>query len=274
MECKLANSTIYYEVFGEGRPVLALHGWPVDHRTQMTALEPIFQQRPGWQRFYPDWPGMGRTPGADWITSQDQMLEVMLDFIDHVIPGQSFALAGGSYGGYMARGVVYRRAARVDGLMLCAPRVHPTQRRLPPPLRRMAATELIASLNPEDAAVYQRYIYAAVAPNRQLIDFFRDAIQPAIDSADQQFLTQVEQNDQFSFPVDTLPEPFRKPALIITGRQDITAGYLDAWGLVENFPLATFAVLDCGGHCLEMERQTLYHALVNDWLDRIETATP
>lgn len=29
MECKLENIDIYYEIYGEGYPVLMIHGWPV-----------------------------------------------------------------------------------------------------------------------------------------------------------------------------------------------------------------------------------------------------
>ena len=30
MKCELAKSTIYYEVYGEGRPLVLLHGLPLD----------------------------------------------------------------------------------------------------------------------------------------------------------------------------------------------------------------------------------------------------
>jgi pimeloyl-ACP methyl ester carboxylesterase len=61
------------------------------------------------------------------------MLDAVLAFIDTVIPGQRFVVAGLSYGGYLARGVVYRRAASIDGVLLCAPQVtaEPAQAHLP-----------------------------------------------------------------------------------------------------------------------------------------------
>ena len=118
MECDLENITVHYEVFGEGRPFLALHGLPLDHRCQVSALEPNFERRPGWERLYPDLPGMGKTPGASWIVNDDQVLAVVLDFIDHLIPGERFVIAGQSSGGYLAQGVVYHRAEMVDGLLL------------------------------------------------------------------------------------------------------------------------------------------------------------
>jgi pimeloyl-ACP methyl ester carboxylesterase len=51
-------------------------------------MEPIFENREGWLRIYPDLPGMGRTKGGNWITSTDQMLAVVLEFIEQVIPEQ------------------------------------------------------------------------------------------------------------------------------------------------------------------------------------------
>ena len=102
MECELKNITVYYKSFGEGRPMLMLHGWGGDHRHIMSDMEPLFRQRKGWKRFYPDLPGHGRTPGKDWVTSQDKILEVVLEFIDSLLPGQRFVLAGASAGAYLA----------------------------------------------------------------------------------------------------------------------------------------------------------------------------
>jgi pimeloyl-ACP methyl ester carboxylesterase len=69
--------------------------------------------------------------------------------------------------------------------------------------------------------------------------------------------------------VDQVSEPFPGPSLIITGRQDAMAGYRDAWNILENYPRATFVVLDRAGHFLE-ENADLVNVLVNEWLDRVE----
>ena len=60
MQCETDKATIDYEVHGEGRPILLLHGWTMDRRVEMDTYERIFATRPGWQRIYPDLPGMGR----------------------------------------------------------------------------------------------------------------------------------------------------------------------------------------------------------------------
>jgi pimeloyl-ACP methyl ester carboxylesterase len=121
MECQLENITIHYETFGEGRPIVMLHGWPADHLSCVRFLEPIFKQRSGWKRIYPDLPGMGKTPGMDWITEQGDVLDVILHFINRVVPGQNVSVGGYSYGGYLAQGIVHQKPALVDGICLFAP---------------------------------------------------------------------------------------------------------------------------------------------------------
>ena len=122
MKCDLGDLTIFYESYGTGRPMVMLPGRPSDHHIMARFMEPLFKQRDGWLRIYPDLPGTGLTPSIDRLTTHDAMLNAMLAFIDTVIPAQHFVLAGYSYGGYLARGVTSRRPVLIDGLMLCAPR--------------------------------------------------------------------------------------------------------------------------------------------------------
>jgi pimeloyl-ACP methyl ester carboxylesterase len=70
--------------------------------------------------------------------------------------------------------------------------------------------------------------------------------------------------------IDALPEPFPAPALIFAGRQDSRSGYHEAWQILENYPRATFAVLDRAGHAVVLEQRALFASLVSEWLDRVE----
>jgi pimeloyl-ACP methyl ester carboxylesterase len=274
MECQLENITVHYEVFGEGRPIIVLHGWSLDHRYEVSALEPIFKHREGWKRFYPDLPGHGRTPGEYWITNQDKILDVVLDFIDHVIPGRRFVVAGTSAGAYLARGVVYHRSASVDGLLLGVPLIvaDDAKRILPPHVTLVEDATLMSELQADEAEVLD----FAVVQSRKFIERVEADILPAIEMADTEFLTKIRPNPEnygFSFDVDALPEPFAAPTLIVTGRQDSAVGYRDAWAILENYPRATFVVLDRAGHGLYVEQEGLFNALVNEWLDRVEESS-
>jgi pimeloyl-ACP methyl ester carboxylesterase len=61
---------------------------------------------------------------------------------------------------------------------------------------------------------------------------------------------------------------------MLTARQDHLCGYRDAWELLDTSPRATFAVLDRAGHLVNIEQDVLCHALMREWLDRVEEATP
>ena len=268
MECEVRGIPVYYEDMGTGRPVLMLHGWPSDHHLMTYHMEPLFARRPGWRRLYPDLPGMGKTPGADWIANQDDMLSVVLEFLDAVAPGERVVVVGSSYGGFLARGVLHERMGRVDGLMLWAPSVSPRdgERHIPPPQTLVRDAEIPAVLEP-DETFWSRI---AVVQTAETLAAFRAAVKPGFAAADRAFLERLEDGGfSYSFAVDELPAPFPAPTLILTGRQDSLVGYQDAWRLLDNYPRATFVALDRAGHGLAAEQKTLFQALVGEWLDRV-----
>lgn len=266
MKCDLGDIAIFYETFGTGRPIVMLPGRPSDHRVMLRFMEPLFTQRDGWLRLYPDLPGTGRTPGLDRLATHDQMLDAVLAFIDTVIPGQRFVLAGLSYGGYLARGVVYRRAASIDGVLLCAPQVKadPALAHLPPRSTLVEDPALVAELGPGADLV--------VVQSHTVVEAVREVL-AEVQIADHTFNARLEAAGPFSFDVDTLPAPFGGPTLMLTARQDHLCGYRDPWDLLDNYPRATFAVLDRAGHFVNIEQDVLCHALTREWLDRVEECT-
>lgn len=269
MERKLSKLTVHYKLIGKGLPLLMLHGWPLDHRSMLSAMEPIFEDRPGWYRIYPDLPGMGKTPGEDWIKTQDHVLDVVCEFVDRVIGEERFAIAGLSYGGYLARGLVHRRAESVIGLALLVPAMNTVgqPRDVPPHVTLVEDASALAGLSPDEAASIQKM---AVVQSRRQTEQWKTDIFPAVAAADHTFLDRLEKAGNFSFDVDQLPVPFPGPTLFLTGRQDTSVGYRDTLKVLEDYPRATFAVLDRAGHCLTMEQEKLFHDLVGEWLDRVE----
>jgi len=269
MECDLGEIVVHYETFGEGIPIIMLHGWYLDHRSMMADLEPVFKTRLGWKRIYLDLPGMGRTPGMGWIANNDHMLAVIQGFIDNVIPGQRFLVAGYSYGGYLARGIVYRNSAMMDGLLLIAPIITPSQLSSSTKLTLVKDDALVSELSTEESSVFD----LAVVQSREALEYLRIHVLPAIRAADLEFVKKLR--GKFSFDVDSLSEPFDKPTLILIGRQDSYVGYRELWSIIENYPRATFAILDRSGHFLGRpgEQEKLFEALVNEWLDRVREQT-
>jgi pimeloyl-ACP methyl ester carboxylesterase len=274
MECTLENITVHYEEFGAGRPLVILPGWGLNTRLTAHETEPYFRQREGWKRIYIDPPGHGRTPAKDWIINQDQILDVVLACIDRLTAGERFCLMGFSLGGYLARGVVLRRAQYIDGLALIVPAIfaEDARRTVPPYAVLVEDPSVKADLTPAETDLYEM----TVVHSRKWLDYQRTFPDlPEQEMGDPAFLNRIREQPEkyaFSFDVDHLPQPFPGPSLIVAGRQDHIVGYRDAWGILEKYPRATYVVLDRAGHPLE-ESSGLVSVLVNEWLDRVEEFT-
>jgi pimeloyl-ACP methyl ester carboxylesterase len=270
LEYSVRDVNVCYEIHGSGKPVVMIHGWSPDHRLMKGCMEPIFQSMEmPWQRIYFDLPGMGKTKGQPWITGSDQMLSLVLEFIDGIIPDQHFVLAGESYGGYLARGVIKERTALVDGLLLICPVA--SQETLGDNLPAFQVLEkdtvFLDSLSEEDRKYFEGI---NVVQNQRVWDRFKEEILPGLKIADYAFLeNSLGQHVPYSVDVDQIKQPYPQPTLIFMGRQDSVVGYRDHWQLIENYPRASFVILDKAGHNLQIEQNNLFDALVKEWLDRV-----
>lgn len=267
MRADVLGVSVAYEVAGEGRPVVLLHGTGVDHRLMSVAFEPVFANGAGWQRFYPDLPGMGGTPGPDWITSEDGMLDVVEAFVDAVAPGGGAALVGSSYGGYLSLGLVHRRARDLAGVALIAPATRVAGGPARPGHHVFERDDEVVASVREDESRWLDISVAQTAPN---LEFFRAAVMPGAALADEAFLERLAAGSNLPYDVRVLGAPFEGPSLIVAGRQDNVVGWADKIPLLESFPRATFAMLDRAGHALVGERRLLVRSLLDDWLDRLE----
>ncbi len=271
MECKLKKVTINYEVIGTGKPILMLHGANVDHRLMLGCMEPLFNNREGYQRIYIDLPGMGKTKGEDFIINSDIMLDVIIEFIEEIIPDQNFLVASESYGGNLSLGIIHRMGNRVDGLFLLCPALimDHEKRELPNHIVLKRDDNLLSRIEPSDAKGFNSI---QVVHSEKIWDRYNNEILSGVKLADKEFIRRIYEHNKggFSFDVNRLKEMFIKPTLILLGRQDSIVGYKDAWSILDNYPRATFAVLDRAGHNLQIEQQELFDSLVTDWLIRIE----
>jgi pimeloyl-ACP methyl ester carboxylesterase len=272
MEYTVRDVPIYYEIHGAGKPIIMIHGWSPDHRLMKGCMEPVFQtMETPWQRIYFDLPGMGKTPGRPWITGSDEMLKVVLAFIDGIIPNQHFVVAGESYGGYLARGVIKERTDLVDGLLLICPVANQeTLRDNLPPFQVLEKDEAFLSrLSQEDRQYFEGI---NVVQNQRVWESFSADILPGLKIADYAFLeNSLAQHVPYAVDVDLVEKPYQQPTLMVMGRQDSVVGYRDHWQLLENYPRASFVILDKAGHNLQIEQDLLFNALVKEWLDRVLT---
>jgi pimeloyl-ACP methyl ester carboxylesterase len=251
---------VHYVEHGSGSPVLALHGAGVDHREVMACLEPVFDAVAGYRRIYLDLPGMGRTPAPETIRSADDVLDVLLEFIDEVIGDQRLLVVGHSAGGYFAQAITSQRPEQVAGLALLCP--------LLAGIHDVPEHEVVYRSGDIGDAEFRDYFTVQTA---ETLDRYERYVAPGARLADQSALARIgERWELTTRPPATAPD--QRPTLLVTGRQDSTVGYARAWELLEQYPRASFAVLDRAGHALPHEQPELLRALVTEWLDRVHEA--
>jgi len=275
MKWETDTATLDWEEYGEGQPIVFLHGWTMNRQVEIDAYEPIFSRRPGWRRIYPDLPGMGRSIGKA-IRNQDDMLAAMEAFLDHRLAGTPFVLAGTSLGGYLARAIAARRRGQVRGLLLKVPAiVADTAKRTLPVVEPLVRNEsVMATIDPAEREAMGPMLVEAPAYVEKSRQRFRALVKPAIDGT-APWVHEIRADPErygLSFDLAAAERFFTKPTLVITARQDTTAGYRDAWDILESYPRATFAVIDRATHGWPVESADLLAALVDDWLERIEKA--
>lgn len=269
MECKIKNISINYEVIGEGKPIIMVHGYYPDHRLMMGCMEPIFEAREGYKRIYIDLPGMGKSECAEWINNSDIMLDIVIEFIKTIIPNETFLIVGQSYGGYLTRGIINKMADLVAGAALICPVIIADykKRNVPEHIVIIKDDMLLNKMSSEEADDFNA---SAVVQSERIYKRYKAEVMSGVEIANSAFLQTLQKNGYaFSFDVDKLEKKFDKPVLIMLGKQDSCVGYKDALNIMENFPRGTFAVLDMAGHNLQIEQEKLFEALINEWLMRI-----
>ncbi|ACA46630.1 alpha/beta hydrolase [Clostridium botulinum] len=269
MECKIKDISINYEIIGNGKPIIMLHGYSVDHRLMRGCMEPIFNDKSDYKRIYIDLPGMGKSESAEWISNSDTMLDIIIEFIKRIIPNENFLLAGESYGGYLSRGIIYKMANMVDGVVLICPVIiaDNKKRNVPDHVVLVKDNKLLSKLTSEDAEAFNSM---TVVQSKKIYEKYKNEIISGVKMANKNFLEFLMKNGyEFSFDVDNINKKFNKPALVLLGKQDSCVGYKDAWNILNNFPRATFAVLDRAGHNLQIEQEELFNSLIKEWLVRV-----
>jgi pimeloyl-ACP methyl ester carboxylesterase len=233
-------------------------------------LEPAFDNRDSWRRIYIDIPGHGRSIATEAIKNSDDVLDTILEFIDTEMQGERFAIAGTSYGSILARGIVARRINDIDGLLLVAPDIdHGSENTKLPPRTVLVKGEMAgADLQPLERRLAENVL---VVQSAEALEILREVVVPAWRIADSVLLEKLSASYTLSFEENMRTQRFDGPTLFLMGRQDHSTGYQNVWSIIENYPRASFAVLDRAGHTIgAIEQVNLCLSLINDWLDRVE----
>ena len=265
---------VHYVEYGEGIPVVNIHGYEVDYRMMTGCLEPVFEKKEGYRRIYVDLPGMGQTPAGN-LKSSDDWLNLLDGFIDEVVGKEEhFLLTGQSYGCYMQLGLLYKRGAQIDGALFIAPC---TIAKRPPrqlPVKQFVEQDkkFLATLPKERI---KDYLDWSVVLNKKTWRLVERDMYCGMEMYDAKYIRYIADHAyELSMESKFKDIVFDKPSCWITAKQDHFVGYKDTWKLLDNFSRSTYVALDGAGHNMHIEKEDIFFLLVEDWLYRLEKLQP
>lgn len=267
------DASLHFQEFGQGLPVLLIHGWELSSVSEQSDFEPVLSKIPGLRRICVDLPGMGKSP-ANNAQNLDDMYDRLVAFIDAHIGKERFLISGSSAGGHIARGIAQKYKDQADGLLLRVPAVETdnSKRDLDPFEPLITDSNVTGSLSPADTTLLQGIAIQTAAYIKLFKQKVEQVYRPAESSADMATLNTIRSDTskyKLSFSTDTV---FPAPTLILCGKQDVVTGYRDPYRVLQYYPRATFAALDRATHDLPVDEaeNALFAALVKDWIFRVE----
>ena len=114
METRSGGSRIYFEVHGDGPPVLLVHGYPLSGRLWDGVVEPLASDH---RLIIPDLRGHGRSDATDSV-SMDDLAQDLLAVLEAADESRPVVLVGMSMGGYVCFAFCRHHPLRVRGLVL------------------------------------------------------------------------------------------------------------------------------------------------------------
>jgi len=256
------------KIIGDGMPMIMLHGFQIDQTSMIQSFEPILEHS-NYKRIYFDLPGMGLSKNYESIQNADDMIEEVSDLIKIIVGESHFCIAGMSYGGYLARGVLKKFFNQVEGMFLLVPVAKPLYENRILPIHEVVieddtytktlSVEVLNQLR-QMKVVINEYVV-----NRQIAE-----IDEAIKRGDVHYTENYQLNGyQATYSVDDMNDNFFKPVTIIVGKQDSVVGYEDQYQLSKQFPRCTYIAIDGAGHGLHMEQVDAFNDSVKNWIKAI-----
>jgi len=267
MRFSVAGHEIDYEVRGEGRPIILVHGVTGDRRVMEAAFDEALA---GWQRVYLDLPGHGASRGKWEQSSADSFVD-SLGALVHELRLQRPLAVGYSYGGYLVQGLA--REIPLGGALLVCPVVEPDFGKRRVPLRRVvvAGEGLAFGEDPREREAFEEI---AVVQTPAVLAAFQRSVHVGNVAADQDVVGAVRFRYAMARHYAAGLGTLERPVSILCARHDHWVGFDDAYELWRRLPDAELTVLPGCGHLLPFEAPQACREVIARWLERCRKHEP
>lgn len=268
MIIKAKNQNIYYEEYGEGLPLVVLHGLSLDSLCMINAIENTGINLKGFRRIYIDMPGMGQSPSHGLANNSDSMLDILAECVSELIDDRPFIVLGYSYGGYLAQGLAKRFRYQVIGEVQICPVVIPDKKNRKPAkiFNHEIDVNFFAGLTPKQQ---QEMMKNMVVINERTYQRNQADFSRAIALSNKDFLRElfIEANYRSAY-IEKNTMIHEHKTLIFLGYQDNVTGYQDMMDQLVNYPKATVSLMTNASHSFFLEQPKEFERKLNSWLSQ------
>jgi pimeloyl-ACP methyl ester carboxylesterase len=251
---------------GKGRPVVLLHGYPMDHAIWEHQIESLSAR---YRVITPDLRGIGYSAANPGKITVEGWADALADMLDTLKIDEPIVLGGLSMGGYIAFQFFRAHRARLAGLILCD-------------TRAAADTSQAATGRLETAARLERE-GTWFLPDTMLPRLLAPAtLDKNIDVVERLRRTMLA-GDQFTYAATLRGLAERAdftpllaasdcPTLVLVGRHDAISPVAEMTAIAQAIPKARLAVIEDAGHVAPLEAPEAVTQAISEFLSSL-TAT-
>jgi len=261
---KAGEVNLYYEVYGEGEPLLLIEG--LGYATWMW-----FNQVPELSRHFRvivfDNRGVGESDKPDVPYSISMMAGDTAELLKALGISEAFVL-GTSMGGMIAQQLAYDYPWMVKGLVLCCT-TFGGPNSIPAPAETVKAMTEIEGLSPEEALRQSMSVaFAPGYPENHKEEFDR-VIGWRLENPTPLYAWQHQFNAVMGFNSEDWVEQIQAPTLLLTGDSDRVIPPQNSRMLHEKLPHSRLVNVEGGGHLFFMEQPERVNREIVDFLKEI-----
>ena len=259
---KSDDAEIFYEVLGDGPPVVLLHPFPVDHEFWLPAAQPLLTR---YRLILPDLRGHGESGLGNGPATMAKHATDIARVMDDARTGGA-AFAGVSIGGYALFEFLRRSRDRVSALILCNTKAQPDS----PEARnaRLKSATEVTELGTEP-------FFESMVP-KLLGDTTRNTRPDLVDGA-LRMMRKMSAEDVAMVQRGMAERPdsvatlktISVPTLILTGKEDVLSGVAEAELMRQSVPGSQLKIIPKAGHYAAWERPKEVGEVLREFFDSV-----
>lgn len=239
-EMELNPVDLYYEEYGNGVPLIFLHGFPFDH-TIWLPLIPLLKNKA--RLILSDLRGFGKSPVLEGVYTMRLLAEDIFQLVNK-LGIEKAILVGHSMGGYVSLAFAHAYPGQVAGLGLLA-----TQAAADSPERRQSRYKTAEAVTRKGARVVASNMVNSLTPRIELREEINQLILRAHPAGIVGALKGMADRPDMTGNLADI----RVPAVVLAGTSDQFISYENIRTLAQLLPLSWLEEIQGAGHMLMME---------------------